>query len=121
MALCNVVASTPSCALTEGTLSPPSSNACAWASRSAVSLWPWRGGGGAKKCLRSGLPILLYVAFYRGQRHPEGPHDLALGGRAVDDELAGEQPETPQILRLVGEDRQMAVKVDHLGITALES
>ena len=61
------------------------------------------------------------MALYRSQRHPEGPHDLALGGRAVDDELAGEQSETPQILRLVGEDRQMAVKVDHLGITALES
>ena len=82
----------------------------------AVARGRWR-----KKCLRSGLPILFYVALYRSQRHPEGPHDLALGRRAVDDELAGEQPETPQILRLVGEDRQMAVKVDHLGITALES
>ena len=37
------------------------------------------------------------------------------------DQLRSEQSETRQILRLVGEDRQMAVKVHHLGITALES
>jgi hypothetical protein len=63
---------------------------------------------------------LTATALDRGQRHPEGLHDLSLRRRAIDHELGGEKAKAGQILDRVAEDRQVAIEINHLPVSLLK-
>jgi hypothetical protein len=77
-------------------------------------------GGGDKERRRSTLTQLLHRTLHGSQRHSEGLDDLSLAGCAVDDELAGKQSKTTQIIRRMAEDRHLAVEIVDGLITTLE-
>lgn len=63
--------------------------------------------------------IAFHAPLHGDRRHPEGPHNLALCRRAVDDQLRAEEPEGRQILAAVREHRQVPIEIDHLVFAAL--
>lgn len=73
-----------------------------------------------EESLGAARPIGSAVAFDGGERHAEGFGDLPLRGRAVDDELGGEEAETGQVVGAMGEDGQVAVEINDLIVPARE-
>jgi hypothetical protein len=60
------------------------------------------------------LPVQLHIPLHRDHRHAECLHDLFGLHRPAFDHLTGEHTETPHILLLVLEHRQVAMQVKHL-------
>src|SRR5882724_2692194 len=69
---------------------------------------------GLIKSFRAVVPKHFHVSLHRDDRYAKGLHDFFRLHRPVDDHLAGEHPETPNVFFLVMEYRQVVVNVDHL-------
>src|SRR2546426_9747869 len=60
------------------------------------------------------VPKYFHVSLHRDDRYAKGLHDFFRLHRPVDDHLAGEHPETPNVFFLVMEHRHVPVNVDDL-------
>src|SRR5258708_29730404 len=80
--------------------------------RSALA---WR-----EECLDTFLPQQFCIALHCDQRYPEGLDDIRLARGSLLDQLAGEQPETSHVIRLVLKYWQVAIEVDHLSRLTLK-
>src|SRR5580693_478564 len=59
------------------------------------------------------LPVQLHIPLHRDHRHAERLHDLFRLYGPTFDHLAGEHTETPHVLLLVLEHRQVTVEIKH--------
>lgn len=79
-----------------------------------IKLTPLPTGLGNEETSGTGGAKELSATLDRHQSNAEGLGDMTLGGASLDDQLAGEHPETGQILPPVSEDGQMPIVIDHL-------
>src|SRR2546422_9571260 len=63
---------------------------------------------------RAVVPEHFHVSLHGDDRHAKSLHNFFRLHRPVDDHLAGEHPETPDVFFLVMEHRQVPMNVDHL-------
>src|SRR2546426_202282 len=56
----------------------------------------------------------FHVSLHRDARHAKRFHDFSRLHRSIDDHLAGEHTETPNVLFIVLEYRQVPMNIDHL-------